>query len=128
LAFEKENPPDALVRGLAEECEKLKNGLVIGCDSNAHHTQWGCPNNNDRGQSFFDFILNSNLFLCNRGNIPTFITEACQTIKDLTLVSDSLVGAVKNWAVSDEHSFSDHRFIETVLSLDSPLPVSFANP
>jgi len=44
------------------------------------------------------------------------------------LVSDSLVGAVKNWAVSDEHSFSDHRFIETVLSLDSPLPVSFANP
>jgi len=44
------------------------------------------------------------------------------------LVSDSLVGAVKNWAVSDEHSFSDHRFIETVWSLDSPLPVSFANP
>jgi len=39
---------------------------------------------------------------------------------------DSLVGAVKNWAVSDEHS--DHIFIETVLSLDSPLRVSFANP
>jgi len=63
LAFEKENPPDALVRGLAEECEKLRNGLVIGCDPNAHHTQWGCPNNNGRGESLFDFILNSNLFL-----------------------------------------------------------------
>jgi len=100
-------PQDALVRGLAEECEKLRNGLVIGCDANAHHTQWGCPNNNDRGESLFDFILNSNLFLCNRGNVPTFITKACQTIIDLTLVSDSLVGAVKNWAVSDEHSFSD---------------------
>jgi len=50
------------------------------------------------------------------------------TIIDLTLVSDSLVGAVINWAVSDEHSFSDHRFIETALSLDSPLPVSFASP
>jgi len=60
------------------------------------------------------------------GNVPKFITKACQTIIDLTLVSDSLVGAVKNWAVSDEHSFSDHRFIETVLSIDSPLPVSFA--
>jgi len=44
------------------------------------------------------------------------------------LVSDSLVGAFKNWAVSDEHSFSDLRFIETVLSLDSPLPLSFASP
>jgi len=76
LAFEKENPPDALVRGLAEKCEKLKYGLVIGCDANAHHTQWGCPNNNDRGDSLFDFILNSNLFLCNRGNAPTFITKA----------------------------------------------------
>jgi len=64
LAFEKENPPDALVRGLAEECEKLRKGLVEGCDANAHHTQWGCPNNNDRGESLFDFILNSNLFLC----------------------------------------------------------------
>jgi len=44
------------------------------------------------------------------------------------LVSDSLVGAVKNWAVSDEHSFSEHRYIERILSPDSPLPVSFANP
>jgi len=82
LAFEKKNPPDALVRGLAEECEKLRKGLVTGCDANAHHTQWGCPNNNDRGESLFDFILNSNLFLCNRGNVPTFITKTCQTIID----------------------------------------------
>jgi len=55
LVFEKENPPDALVRALAEECGKLRKGLVIGCDANAH-TQWGCPNNNDRGDSLFDFI------------------------------------------------------------------------
>ncbi|KAH8351283.1 hypothetical protein KR084_009543, partial [Drosophila pseudotakahashii] len=102
MAFEKEDPPDALVRGLAKECEELKTGLVLGCDANAHHTQWGCPNNNDRGESLFDFILNSNLFLCNRGNVPTFITKACQTIIDLTLVSDSLVSAVSNWFVSDE--------------------------
>jgi len=55
--------------------------------------------NNDRGESIFDFILNSNLFLCNRGNVLTFITKTGQTIIDLTLVSDSLVGAVKHWAV-----------------------------
>jgi len=85
LAFEKENPRDALVRGLAEECEKLRKGLVIGCDANAHHTQW-C-----RFYSKFE-------------------------------------GAVKNWAYSNEHSSSDHRFIESILSLDSPLPISFANP
>jgi len=38
LAFEKENPQ-------------------MRC--NANHTQWGCPNNNDSGESIFDFILNS---------------------------------------------------------------------
>jgi len=59
-------------------------------------------------ENLFDFILNSNLFLCNRGNVPTFITKTCQTIIDLTLVSDSLVVAVK---LPDEHPFSDHRFI-----------------
>jgi len=36
LAFEKEKPPDALVRGLAEKSEKLRKGLVIGCDANAY--------------------------------------------------------------------------------------------
>ncbi|XP_044317430.1 uncharacterized protein LOC123038043 [Drosophila rhopaloa] len=48
MASEKVDPPDALVRGLVQECEELKKGLVIGCDANAHHTQWGCPINNDR--------------------------------------------------------------------------------
>jgi len=55
LVFEKEIPPDPLVRGLAEECEKLREGLVIGCDANVHHTQRGCPSNNDRGESLFDY-------------------------------------------------------------------------
>jgi len=124
----KGKPARCAVRGLAEECEKLRKGLVIDSDANAHHTQWACPNNNDRCESLFDFGLNSHLFLCNRGNVPTFITKACQTIIDLTLVSDSVEGGVKSWPVPEEHSFSDHRFVETVLSLDSPLPVSFANP
>jgi len=78
-----------MVRGLVEKCEKLRKGLVMGCDANAHHDQWGCPNYNDRGESLFEFLLNSNLFLCNRGNVPTFISKAFQTIIDLTLVSDS---------------------------------------
>jgi len=44
MAFEKH----ALGRGLAKECKKLKTGLLIGCNANANHSQWGCPNTNDR--------------------------------------------------------------------------------
>jgi len=43
-----------------------------------------------------DFILDSNLFLCNRGNVPTFTTKTYQTIIDSTLISDSLVHREKN--------------------------------
>jgi len=43
LAFEKENAPDALVKGM----RKAQKRFGICCDANAHHTQWGCPNNND---------------------------------------------------------------------------------
>jgi len=32
-----------------------------------------------------------------------------------TLVSGSLVDAVKNWVFSNEHSFAGHRFIESTL-------------
>jgi len=43
------------------------------------------------------------------------------------MVSGNLLEAVRNWEVSNENSFSDHRFIETTLSLDPPTPAEFVN-
>ncbi|KAM8718963.1 hypothetical protein ACLKA7_011635 [Drosophila subpalustris] len=46
---------------------------------------------------------------------------------DLTLVSHPLSNLTTEWKVSDEHSFSDHRYIEFVLNLKPPKPLQFTN-
>lgn len=58
---------------LMNNLEKKKGTLLIGCDSNASHTLWGSSESNERGEYLFDFIINTNLLVCNRGNSPTFI-------------------------------------------------------
>ncbi|EDV98584.1 GH22321 [Drosophila grimshawi] len=39
---------DEITRSLVQECEKHRIGLVIGCDANAHHTQWESTDTNPR--------------------------------------------------------------------------------
>ncbi|XP_034663947.1 uncharacterized protein LOC117898569 [Drosophila subobscura] len=128
MAHDHSNPPSDLLRRIASESERSNTGLLIGCDANAHHTQWGSSDINVRGESLFSFILNSNMVLCNQGNDPTFIIKNRQEVIDLTLVSHNILGLVKGWRVLEEHSFSDHRYIETIISLECPTANSYINP
>ncbi|XP_049886441.1 uncharacterized protein LOC126380906 isoform X2 [Pectinophora gossypiella] len=41
--------PSMQLAALVEYCEDQKVPLLIGCDSNAHHTGWGSTNTNPRG-------------------------------------------------------------------------------
>ena len=86
--------------------------LIMGGDANAHHTQWGSTDINDRGESILNYLINTNLNICNRGNNPTFITKNRREVLDITLVSDTFSDQICAWRVSNEHSFSDHRYIE----------------
>ncbi|XP_033251326.1 uncharacterized protein LOC117190356 [Drosophila miranda] len=128
MAHEDDDPPNDLVRKIASDSERTDKDLLIGCDANAHHTQWGSTDTNVRGESLFSFILNSNLFICNRGNDPTFIIKNRQEVIDLTLVSSKLLDTIKSWRVLGDHSFSDDRYIETILSFDIPKPTDYINP
>ncbi|XP_034140773.1 uncharacterized protein LOC117591569 [Drosophila guanche] len=128
MAHEESDPPSDLVRKIASDSERSNTSLLIGCDANAHHTQWGSSDTNVRGESLFSFILNSNLIIGNRGNDPTFIIKNRQEVIDLTLLSDKLSDIMKSWRVLEDHSFSDHRYIETILSLESTIPTSYINP
>lgn len=85
--------------------------VLIGCDANAHHTQWGCLDTNPRGELVFDFIIVEGLNICNVGNTPTFHNAIRSTILDLTLTSNSRNLNVRNWRVSSEESLSDHSWI-----------------
>ncbi|KAM8718995.1 hypothetical protein ACLKA7_011660 [Drosophila subpalustris] len=61
------------------------------------------------------------------GGAQTSMQGDRKEVIDLTLVSHPLSNLTTEWKVSDEHSFSDHRYIEFVLNLKPPKPLQFTN-
>jgi hypothetical protein len=57
----KDPPPSKELEELVRYCESKNLYLVIGCDSNAHHTVRGSTNYNDRGKTLVEFLNSSNL-------------------------------------------------------------------
>ena len=108
LPYEEEDPPSEEIRKITIYAKNGGFNLVMGCDANAHHTQWGSKNINKRGEYLFDFILNSNLLLCNRGNNSTFRNSIREEVLDITLATNTNTLRVNDWKVSAECSFSDH--------------------
>lgn len=45
-----------------------KKNLIIGCDANAHHVVWGSTNNNSRGESLFELIMEKDLNISKKGD------------------------------------------------------------
>ncbi|XP_073811732.1 uncharacterized protein [Musca autumnalis] len=116
MSFEAPDPLNLDVRRLLDDMMGTCN-VILGCDANAHHFQWGSKDTNKRGESIFDFILSYNLRICNRGNDPTFKIRDREEVIDLTLsnLDDSVLC---NWRVSKECSFSDHMKISFDVILD----------
>ncbi|XP_055859336.1 uncharacterized protein LOC129921503 [Episyrphus balteatus] len=105
--------PGEKLRRLVADAERQKICLIIGCDANAYHTVWGSTDMNDR--------------VSNTGNEPTFVTRNRQEVLDNTLVSDSIHQRILNWKVSEEHSFSDHRYIQFSLNDLTTKQLAFRN-
>ena len=61
-----------------------------------HNVIWGSSNDNSRGEHLLEYIILTNLEICNIGNLPTFIVANRQEVIDITLASidilDQLAG------------------------------------
>jgi ribonuclease HI len=110
-------PPSREMENLVEYCQNKSFDLVMGCDSNAHHINWGSNDNNARGKSLYDYIINKNLSILNKGNKPTFINSRSQTLIDITLSTTKISKFIHNWQVSDEVSMSDHCWLKFDINL-----------
>jgi hypothetical protein len=102
-------------------CEKEKIQLLVGCDSNAHHTAWGSTNCNGRGVALIEFLNSTMLEILNKGNEPTFCTSVRREVIDITLGSYGLVDSITDWEVSLEPSLLDHRHILFTLRGSAPI-------
>jgi hypothetical protein len=65
--------------------------LILGCNSNAHHTAWGSTNCNGRGEALVELLGASNLEILNRGNEPTFYKGYRSEVINITLASSGLL-------------------------------------
>jgi len=72
---------------LVRYCENENLCLIVGCDTNAHHTVWGSTNCNGRGESLCEFLNTMNLEVLSQENEPTFCNVYRQEVIDITLGS-----------------------------------------
>lgn len=110
---------DEIPSGNLERLVISHRDLILGCDANAHHSQWGGKEINKRGELVFEFIVKYKLFICNRGNVPTFRNKKTEQIIDITLSSGSNKTDVQKWKVLEtQDSLSDHAYISFEVSTE----------
>jgi hypothetical protein len=112
LPYDSEDPPPTKeLKELMRYCEEEHLYLIIGCDSNVHHTVWGSTECNSRGEALMEFIGTSSLEILNQDREPTFCNGYRLEMIDITLGSMGLLENIGSWEVSGEPSLSDHRHI-----------------
>jgi hypothetical protein len=68
LPFDSEDlPPTREFEELVRYCEEKTLSLIVGCDSNCHHTVWGSANCNDTGVALVEFLNSTNLEILKPG-------------------------------------------------------------
>jgi hypothetical protein len=122
LPYDSEDPPPSKeLDDLVHYFEKENLYLVVGCDSNAHHSVWSSTNCSSRGEALVEFLNTTNLEILNRGKEPTFCSGGRSEVIDVTLGSLMLLESIMGWDVSSEPSLSDHRYI--MFTLRGSVPV-----
>jgi hypothetical protein len=98
LPYDSTDPrPSRELEDLVRYCEKENLHLLVGCDSNAHHTAWGSTKCNSRGEALMEFLSSLNLEILNRGNEPTFCNAVRSEVLDITVGSYGLLESTADW-------------------------------
>ena len=111
-------PPAQITTQLISFCEDQKWELIIGADANSHHIAWGSTDNNSRGENLLDFIMTTNMQICNVGNTPTFTNAIREEVLDITLTSTDTLDKVTAWEVETGKTLSDHNKITFIYSTE----------
>ena len=110
--YSAKKPPPKIIDDLTKECISKGWNLIIAADANAHHTEWGSTDINDRGDPLLDFIYSRNLHICNIGSEPTFQDCRRKQVIDITLCNDKMLKLISQWKVSKDLTMSDHNRID----------------
>lgn len=109
------NPISANIHNIVKYCKDNKAELLIGADANAHSEVWGDKQTDIRGNNILDYLLKTDLTICNNGSLATF-TKA-NTFIDITFASLQMELKISDWIVDPRDSASDHRAIHFKIDL-----------
>ena len=113
--------PINLLGKIAEYAKKESLPLIIGVDTNAHHTVWGSRDINARGRTLLQTLGGEGLAICNKGAKTTFRGSRGSSVIDLTLTNNLGLNLITNWEVDDNSLLSDHQPIRFNLDLGCKL-------
>jgi len=52
-----------------------QENLLLGCNTNAHHTAWGKRDTNVRGEHLLAYLVSNNRLVLNQGSTLTLVTK-----------------------------------------------------
>lgn len=110
-----QGPPETFLK-LAEHCLRYKHGLIIGTDSNSHHSAWGNRASDNRGNKLLECLAQAGLLWLNNGK-HTWRRNEQFTAIDLTLRNE-FAPEIIDWDTNPDFSLSDHVLIEFTISLN----------
>lgn len=121
-------PPGPELLTVVEFCERENIPILIGTDSNSHHTIWSSTDINLRGEQLVQYLMSTNLMVINSGRKPTFVNSTRKECLDITLASCEISDQIHSWRVADEETFSDHRLIKFSLRGSFQAKEPYRNP
>ena len=125
---DKDFPPKSVTE-LTKYATKTNTPLIVGSDTNSHHTIWGDKKQDKRAEILLEYLGNSGLSWANKGTKPTYInSRGHSSVIDLTITNNKATDLIKNWYVSDRESNSDHRYIMFNLEMDKKQSKITYNP
>ena len=113
------SPPEQITKDLINHCLRNNLKLVICTDCNSHNEIWGSSDNNRRGEDLLDYIVTTELEICNLGNTPTFVNAIRGEVLDITLASQNVFENILNWKVLNTDMMSDHRPITFNVNIET---------
>ncbi|KAG8225457.1 hypothetical protein J437_LFUL004458 [Ladona fulva] len=97
-----DHPPNWELDGLVNFCKTKSWDLLVGCDSNSHHSVWGSSDVNPRGESLLEYLMTTELQLLNRGSQTTFRNNVREEFIDITLCTSNIEHKIEGWRGSGE--------------------------
>ena len=86
--------------------------IILAIDSNARSTLWKDVLTNKRGKKLEELIISEQLHKANaESSSYTFQAERGASIIDLTVLNTQAVDNIKDWAIHEQESCSDHKII-----------------